>query len=395
MEKPTSSVRADAIVVAAGSSRRMGGVDKQVAPVGGRPLLAWTLAGLAASPVIERMVVVTSADRVDHVRDAEWLPAAVAAVVAGGARRQESVAAGAAELERLGVDDGRVVLVHDGARPVIRADLVERVAVATATYGAAIPVVPLTDTIKRLADGRVVETLDRAALAAAQTPQGMTWANLHAALELMPASGPATWTDEAALMEACRIAVHAIPGDPENLKVTTPADLDRMAAALGGVPGTRLGLGHDRHPFGPGEPLLLGGLRFDGAPRLHGHSDGDVALHAVADALLGAAGMGDLGRLFPSDSRTARGVASTELLEVVVERLQEAGLRPASLDLTIAGARPRLGGRLDEMRDGLAGLLGVAAARVSVKASSGNLDGMEGAGRGMSAIAVATVIADA
>jgi len=153
----------------------------------------------------------------------------------------------------------------------------------------------------------------------------------------------------------------------------------------------RTGFGHDSHPFGPGSPLALGGVVVDGAPRLHGHSDGDVALHAVADALLGAAGLGDLGRLFPADTRTPKGIASSELLRAVVAKLRDAGYRPSSIDLTVVGARPRLGDRLDAMRDTIASLLELPPAAINVKASTGNLSGMEGAGRGISARAIAQV----
>jgi 2-C-methyl-D-erythritol 2,4-cyclodiphosphate synthase len=155
--------------------------------------------------------------------------------------------------------------------------------------------------------------------------------------------------------------------------------------------GVRTGIGHDSHPFGPGEPLALGGIEIAGAPRLHGHSDGDVALHAICDALLGAAGLGDLGRVFPAGPATPAGIASTELLAEVVRRVADAGHRPASLDVTIVAARPRLGAHLDAMRDAIAGTLGIAPVAVNVKASTGNLDGMEGAGRGISALAVATL----
>ena len=156
--------------------------------------------------------------------------------------------------------------------------------------------------------------------------------------------------------------------------------------------GPRVGLGVDSHPFGPGEPLRLGGIEIVGAPRLHGHSDGDVALHALADALLGGAGLGDLGRLFPADGRTPAGVASADLLRDVLGRLAAGGWRVASADLTIIGARPRLGGRLDEMRTAIATLLGLDVSAVSVKASTGNLSGDPGAGRGMFAQAIATLV---
>lgn len=394
----------DAIVVAAGGSRRMAGRDKLAEPIGGRPLLAWTLDRLAAAPEVARIVVVTAAGRLAAVRTASWLPASVVDVIAGGPRRQESVAAGVERLAREpGADSGdRLILVQDGARPLVTAGLVAAVATATLEHGAAIPVLGLAETVKRVADGRIVETLDRSALGTAQTPQGIRRDLLERAYAAFPPAGGPTFTDEAALLEACRIPVHVVPGDPMNLKVTVAEDLERAEAALVGrsgragglpAPAIRVGFGTDGHPFGPGSPLVLGGIAIDGAPRLHGHSDGDVALHAVADALLGACGLGDLGRLFPADASTPAGVASSVLLGAVVARVRSAGYRPASVDVTIVAARPRLGDRLDQMRDAIAGLLGVEPGQVNVKASTGNLEGWEGAGRGISASAVAVVLA--
>ena len=386
-------VRADAVVVAAGASSRMAGIDKLAAPIGGRPLLAWSLDAIARAAVVERIVVVTAADRVDGLRAAAWLPEKVVAVVAGGDRRQESVAAGVAALHGLPgtADPDRVILVHDGARPAVRTELVDAVATAAARHGAALPVLAVAETVKRVAGGRVTGTVDRDGLATAQTPQGMRRALFDDAYARFPPDGPDTFTDEAALLEACSIPVHVVDGDPANRKVTTRTDLAAVAGVLAGGPAVATGIGHDSHPFGPGEPLRLGGIAIPGAPRLHGHSDGDVALHAVCDAVLGAAALGDLGRLFPAGPATPAGIASTDLLREVVRRVAEAGYRPATVDVTIVAARPRLRDHLDAMRDALAHATGVAPARVSVKASTGNLDGMEGAGRGVSAIAVATL----
>jgi 2-C-methyl-D-erythritol 4-phosphate cytidylyltransferase / 2-C-methyl-D-erythritol 2,4-cyclodiphosphate synthase len=396
LRDPGSTPGVDAIVVAAGSSSRMGGRDKLAALVAGRPLLAWTLAALSGSSAVERIVVVTGADRLPEIVGARWLPASVVAVVAGAERRQGSVAAGLAALEALDGPDvtawsDRVVLVHDGARPFVSADLVAAVAAAADRHGAAIPVVPVAETLKRIDGDRIVGTVDRSSLAAAQTPQGVRRGLLRHAFDVHPPHGEPTWTDEAALLEACRIAVHVVPGDPRNLKVTVPADLDRVAAGLGSAHVLRPVIGHDSHPFGPGEPLALGGIEIPRAPRLYGHSDGDVALHAVCDALLGATGLGDLGRLFPPGPETPRGVASTELVRTVVERIAGAGWRPVSVDLTIVAARPRLAPYLDEMRAAIAGLLQIPPPAVNVKASTGNLAGMEGAGRGVSAHAVVAV----
>jgi 2-C-methyl-D-erythritol 4-phosphate cytidylyltransferase/2-C-methyl-D-erythritol 2,4-cyclodiphosphate synthase len=382
---------ADAIVVAAGASTRMNGLDKLTVPLGERPLLAWSLAAVARSEAVERIVVVVTPERAAEVETAPWLPRKVRSVVDGGPRRQDSVAAGVASLTALGADDRRVVLVHDGARPALETELVTEVVWAADEHGAAIPVLPIAETLKRVADDRVLETVDRAGLAAAQTPQGVRMGLLREAYRRFPPAAEATFTDEAALLEACSIPVHAIRGRPDNLKVTLPADLTQAALILG-VAEPRVGFGHDSHPFGPGDPLVLGGVPIPTAPRLHGHSDGDVVLHALADALLGAAGLGDLGRLFPADERTPRGVDSGVLLRDVVARLAERGLRAATVDVTILGARPRLGARLDDIRDTIAALLGVDGDRVNVKGSTGNLAGMEGAGRGISARVVATVL---
>ncbi|HYM82632.1 MAG TPA: 2-C-methyl-D-erythritol 4-phosphate cytidylyltransferase [Candidatus Dormibacteraeota bacterium] len=394
---PASQRIADVVIVAAGRSSRMGGLDKLDAMLAGRPILVLTIEAVASSSVVRRIVVVVAEERVERLRGAPWLPSAIAAVVPGGARRQASVAAGIAALDELdsaaGVepnDDG-IVLVHDGARPLASPELFARVVAAVAAYGAAIPVVPVAETLKRVDGELVAGTVDRASLAAAQTPQGFRRGLLRSAYARFPPDEDPEWTDEAALFEACRIPVHVVPGDPNNLKVTLPDDLVRAEALLTTRAPSRMGIGRDTHPFGPGGPLALGGIAISDAPRLHGHSDGDVVLHAVADALLGAAGLGDLGRIFPAGPATPAGIASSELLADVVARVGAAGYRPVSLDVTVVGARPRLASHLDEMRHAIARLLGVPSGAVNVKASTGNLAGMEGAGRGISAEAIAQV----
>ncbi len=372
----------------------MGGTDKLLARIGGRPLLAHTLAAMLAAPDVASIVVVTSGERRRELEAGPWLPdGGVVTFVDGGERRQDSVRSGFDALERTAPDTGgeRVVLVHDGARPAVSAALITAVVEAAAEHGAAIPVVPVAETLKRIDGDRIAATVDRSDLAAAQTPQGVRRGILRTAL----ASGEAsqgTWTDEAALLEACKIPVHVVPGDPANLKVTVPADLARAASLIAGQdPARRTGIGHDAHPFGPGEPLRLGGVDIPGAPRLHGHSDGDVVLHALADALLGAAGLGDLGRMFPADASTPAGIDSRSLLADVISRLADGGWRPVGVDLTIVAARPRLGGHLDAIRASIAGDLGLAPDAVNVKASTGNLDGSEGAGRSISTLALATI----
>ena len=414
-----------AVVVAAGSSLRMGGRDKLQADLDGWPILRWSVEALAAAGV-ERIVIATSPARVAEIAAAAWLPDAVVAVVAGGTRRQDSVAAGVAALAEAVVASGEsspgsaapdntssndpVILIHDAARPFASPALIRAVARAAAEHGAAIPTLAVAETLKRLDGDRVGATVDRTNVVVAQTPQGARLSLFERAYAAYHPNGPETWTDEASMLEACRIPVHAISGEATNLKVTVPADLDRARAMLDGglVPGRpiaparrsveptpdlrafgRVGLGTDSHPFGPGEPLALGGLTIEGAPRLTGHSDGDVALHAVADALLGAAGLGDLGRLFPADSRTPTGIDSRILLSTVAERVRAAGWQPVNVDLTIVASRPKLAGLLPAMGEAIAVALGVPQDAVNVKASTGNLGGSEGAGRSISASAIA------
>lgn len=383
---------ADAIVVAAGGSTRMDGVDKLLVPIGDRPLLAHTIGALAASDSVESIVVVTSPERQAVLAEGAWMPSARVTFVPGGDRRQDSVRAGFDALE-VAIEDARgdrIVLVHDGARPGVSARVIDDVIAATERHGAAIPGLPVGETLKRVSGDIVETTVDRTDLVAAQTPQGARRRLLRDALA-SPIARDGTWTDEAALLEACRIPVHVVPGDPANLKVTVPADLERAARLLIPNPDRRTGIGRDLHPFGPGEPLRLGGVEVSGAPRLYGHSDGDVALHAIADALLGAASLGDLGRLFPAGSQTPAGIESLSMLGSVVGRLGDAGWRPVSVDLTIVGARPRLGDFLESMRGAIASALGIEVEAVSVKASTGNLAGAEGGGRAISALAVATI----
>ena len=382
----TTLPSADAIVVAAGASRRMGGRDKLTVSIAGRPLLAWTLDALAAARSVRRLIVVAAPDRVAALSAEPWIRERDATIIPGGERRQDSVAAGLSEAR------AAVVLGHDGARPLVSPGLVDRVAAATVEHGAAIPVVRVAETLKEIVDGRVGRNVSREGLAAAQTPQGAHRDMLVAAFQRASASGVA-FTDEAAVLEAAGVAIVAVEGEVTNLKVTEPGDLERAEALLAArVEQPRVGFGNDSHPFGPRLGLALGGIWIDEAPRLAGHSDGDVALHAIADGLLGAAAQGDLGRLFPAGAPETRDISSATLLEEVVRTVAAAGWHVSALDVTILGARPRLGSaRLDAMRDRIAQLTGAPRGAVAVKASTGNLIGPEGSGRAISASAIVTV----
>ncbi|MFV2063106.1 MAG: 2-C-methyl-D-erythritol 4-phosphate cytidylyltransferase, partial [Chloroflexota bacterium] len=298
--------RADAVVVAAGSGSRMGGQDKLEADVAGRPVLRWSVEALAASPEIADVIVVTAPDRVDALVATDWLSELDVKVVAGASRRQSSVAAG------VRASSADLVLVHDAARPFVSAPLISRVVHAAHDHGAAIPVLPVVDALKHVEAGRVIGTAERGGLYRAQTPQGARRELLQSAADAHADAVDAI-ADEAELLARHGIEVHTVPGDAANMKVTLPEDLVLARRMAHEGAGQRVALGADSHPFGPEDGLRLGGLLMAAAPRLYGHSDGDVVLHALCDALLAAAGMGDLGRLFPPGQQATHGIDSREL----------------------------------------------------------------------------------
>jgi 2-C-methyl-D-erythritol 4-phosphate cytidylyltransferase / 2-C-methyl-D-erythritol 2,4-cyclodiphosphate synthase len=371
---------ADAVIVAAGASRRMGGTDKLAVPLLGRPLLAWALEAVSRAASVRRLIVVAAAERVEQLANQRWLAEASrglpVSVVGGGARRRDSVRAG------LRASEAPVVLVHDGARPLATPELADSVAQAAARDGAAVPIVPVADSLRRIAGGRVAAIVEREGVGAAQTPQGARRELLDQAFAALPEADD--YTDEAAMLAAIGVPVTAVPGERGNLKVTTPDDLEAVSAVLSlraGPAATSMGMGHDSHPFGPGDGLWLGGVLIEGAPRLFGHSDGDVALHALATAVLAAARREDLGRRFPPTDEATAGAPSAGLLRAVLDDVRADGWRVASAQLSLTGARPRLGGeRLEMIRTRVAELLGVGPDAVAVTASTGNLAGPEGAG---------------
>lgn len=378
---------ADAVVVAAGSSLRMGGVDKLGATLAGRPLLAWSVESMAAARSVRRVVVVAAANRVQELSEADWLRALSASVVAGGETRSASVLAGVRACH------AEVVLIHDGARPLVSPELADAVALAAAENGAAIPTVPISDSLKTLTDATITGAIGLERLVAAQTPQG---ARRSLLLDAFDAAAGRSFSDEAGLLQAHGVRVAAVPGEVTNIKVTRPDDLELVRAIArsrnGGGP-ARTGFGQDSHQFGRADGLWLGGIFIAEAPRLHGHSDGDVALHAVATALLAAAGLGDLGQLFPSGDPTTTGAGSADLLRQAVARTAEAGWTASAVQLALLGARPRFGAaRLGAIRAAIASLLVLNPDAVAVTASTGNLIGAEGKGLGISATALVTVV---
>jgi len=386
------------VLVAAGRGSRMGG-DKLWTELWGRPIWRWSLDALLVAPGLTRVAVVVPAGEVERFRDRLPPAADRCLLVEGGETRSASVHAGLLGLSDAGTSSDTLVLVHDAARPAVDTSLIEAVLDAARETGAAIPVLSVADTLKRLSDGLVEATVSRDSLGAAQTPQAASLGILLAALDAAGARGGEP-TDEAAALTAIGVPVRAVAGDPANRKLTEDGDLpvlrailrDRSVVAIDApAMGARTGIGFDAHRLEFGVPLKMGGLAFPDEPRgLAGHSDGDVALHAVIDALLGAAHLGDVGTHFAEADEHWSGADSGELLRLAVERMRDAGFRPGTVDLTIVAARPAIARAREAMERRIAELTGLPAGSVSVKGTTS--DGLGFAGtEGIATYAVASV----
>jgi 2-C-methyl-D-erythritol 4-phosphate cytidylyltransferase/2-C-methyl-D-erythritol 2,4-cyclodiphosphate synthase len=398
-------MHATAIIAAGGRGRRLGGAKpKQLLDLGGRPMLQWSIDAFLACEHVRDVVV---------VGPPEWLDAPPACLrrlgvrlVAGGDRRQDSVANGFDAVS----EASDVVLVHDAARPFVDLGTIERAIAAAAEYGAAVVAVPARDTVKwspadaaagaddRLVDaGRVVErTMERESVFLAQTPQAFRRDVLAAAVAL--GRRGAAGTDEAALAEQAGHRVRIVAGSARNMKVTTADDWEIAEALVRTtdprVPGSRrlvvsrIGSGYDLHRLVHGRPLILGGVVVPFERGLSGHSDADALCHAVTDAILGAASLGDIGQHFPDSDDRWRGASSIEMLRQAAALVSSHGYRIVNVDATIVAERPRLGSYRSSMASGLATALGIEASAVSVKAKTN--EGVDATGRG-EAIAVHAV----
>ncbi len=375
-----------AVVVAAGRGVRFGaGLLKQYLVVSGRTLLYHSAAAFARHPGVAGVRVVIGVD--DRAR----YDAAVAGLdlldpVVGGATRQDSVRLG---LESLAADAPDRVLVHDGARPAVDAGVIDRVLAALDEAPGAIAAVPLDDSLKRAAeDGHVAAAVDRAGLWRAQTPQGFRFADILAAHR---AAAGANLTDDAAVAEAAGIAVKLVPGSEDNVKVTTEDDLARVERTLGARTESRVGMGFDVHAFGPGDHVVLCGVRVAHVRGLVGHSDADAGLHALVDAVLGALGAGDIGAMFPPGDAEWRGADSGVFAARARDLVAATGGTIAHLDVTLTCEAPRIGPHRATMAARIGELFGVEPARVSVKATTTDQLGFLGRGEGIAALAVATL----
>ena len=375
-----------ALVVAAGRGVRFGGaLPKQYLGLGGGTILRHAVSAFAAHPRVDGvLVVIRPEDRA--VFDEAVAGVAVLPPVMGGLERQDSVRLG---LEALAEHKPSRVLIHDGARPFPDKTLIDRVLDGLDRAPAAIPALPLGDTIKRVEDGLIRETIDRSMLWRAQTPQGFHFEPILAAHR---AAAGRVLTDDAAVAEAAGIAPLVVAGSEDNLKVTAAEDLaaaERLLAARQGD--VRVGQGFDVHPFGPGDHVMVCGVAIPHEVAPVGHSDADVGLHALTDAVLGAIGAGDIGMHFPPSDPRWRGASSDRFLAYAAALVRERGGAIAAVDVTIICERPKIAPHRDRMIERLAEILEISPGRVSVKATTTEKLGFTGRGEGIAAQAVATV----
>ena len=392
-----STAKIAVVIVAAGRGERAGQSaegPKQYRRIGGRPIIARTLDAFLAHASIGPIVVTI------HPDDGELFDAAVGGargkviVVHGGATRQDSVRLG---LVALRDHDPQKVLIHDAARPFVDAALIDRVIAATGERQAALPAVPVAETLKRGdAHELVSDTVSRDGLYLAQTPQGFPYWPINAAHEKAHHAGKTGFTDDAAIAEWAKIPVKIVAGSPDNVKLTWARDIamadQRLSGSSVAFPDVRTGNGYDVHAFEPGDHVVLCGISIPHDKRLSGHSDADVALHALTDALLATCGAGDIGTHFPPSDPQWRGAASRIFVEHAARLVRDKGGRIANADITLIAEAPRVGPHRAAMVAALAGMLAIAPERISIKATTNEKLGFVGREEGIAAIATASVV---
>lgn len=380
-----------AIVPAAGLGTRAGtGLPKQYRALSGLPVLRRSLQLLEANPEVEAVQPVINSDHATDFRKCSQGLRKCLAPVVGGATRQLSVFAG---LEALAQYKPEIVLVHDAARPMASPALVALAIRTAREAGAAIPALPVTDTVKQVdANGRVLRTLARDELRTVQTPQAFSFASLYDAHRAARSKGLSDFSDDAALFEWQGLPVATFAGENVNVKITTPDDFLRAAAGeLLALSDVRTGTGYDVHAFGPGDHVMLGGVKIPHSKGVVGHSDADVVLHALTDAVLGAAGEGDIGLHFPPSEAEWKGASSDRFLAHAVAFVRSRGGIVANLDTTVLCEAPKIGPYREAIRARIAEIVGVDPYRVNVKATTTEGLGFIGRAEGIAAMASATI----
>jgi 2-C-methyl-D-erythritol 4-phosphate cytidylyltransferase/2-C-methyl-D-erythritol 2,4-cyclodiphosphate synthase len=374
-------VTTTALIVAAGKGERLGGgVPKQYRLLGGKPVLRWAVEALIRHPAIKSTRVVIAKEQQESAAGAlEGLD--VGQFIEGGADRADSVRAG------LSAIDGDAVLVHDAARPFCPPSVVDRLIAQLEFFDGAAPVLPVGDTLSRAAD-KLGEPVDRTGLVRVQTPQAFRLDALKLAYSAWAGNSP---TDETTVLTAAGMDVATVAGDPALEKLTTPADFDRAEGWLASRMIPRTGIGFDVHAFSGEGPVMLGGISVPHARGLAGHSDADVVLHAITDALLGAGGLGDIGEHFPPSDSRWKGASSDLFLRHAVEMLRSKGAIIDHVDCTIIAEEPKVGPHRQAMRESIAQIAGLRPDQVSIKATTTEHLGFTGRREGMGAQAVASI----
>lgn len=381
------------IVVAAGKGERAqdGSPDpKQYRQVAGVPVLTRTVEAMLETGRVDRLVVVIHPDHQSRYDALGLADGRILPPVTGGATRQGSVLEG---LKALAPHRPDMVLIQDAARPFVDGGIVTAVIEALGSHEGALPVLAVTDTIKKSLDGQLVATTeDRRQLFAAQTPQGFRFGQIFSA-HMRAGSVRREFTDDAEIAEWAGLRVAMVPGSPRNFKITHSDDFARAERLIEGQRPmeTRIGTGYDVHPLEPGDAVWLCGVRIPHTARLQGHSDADVALHALTDAILGAIGQGDIGTHFPPSDMRWKGAASTVFLKHAGALVAELGGRIVNLDVTIVAEAPRIGPHVPAMRSAIADALGISASRVAVKATTNEKLGFIGREEGIVSMASASV----
>ena len=370
-----------ALIVAAGKGERLGGgIPKQFRLLGGKPILRWAVESLINHPSVRAVRVVVGEDQHDIATSA-LAGLEIGDLITGGAERAGSVRAG------LRAIDTDAVLVHDAARPFCPPEVIDRLLASLEFFEGAAPVLPVGDTLARIGD-TLGEPVDRSGLARVQTPQAFRLGALKSAYELWSGASP---TDETTVVRAAGLKVAAVEGDPALEKLTFQADFDRAEQWLNGRLVPRTGMGFDVHAFSGEGPIMLGGVEVPHGRGLAGHSDADVVLHAITDALLGAAGLGDIGEHFPPSDPRWKGAASARFLSFAVGLLHEKGGLVDHIDCTVIAEAPKIGPHRQAMRERIAEIAGLDVEQVSVKATTTEGLGFTGRREGIAAQAVASI----
>jgi len=379
--------KAAVIIPAAGFGSRMGMSEpKQYLHLGDKPIIIHTVAAFLCNPNIEDIVVVVPENRVDQTTrlfEKFQINSSSVTVIAGGPRRQDSVYLGLKALD----DSTDIVLVHDGARPLITQEVIDRCYIGAIEDGAVIAAIPVKDTLKKSADGKKVgTTVNRENLFQAQTPQA---AQVHLLLDAYERNEDQDVTDESSLLERADISVTIVEGSETNIKVTRPEDLILAETILSRTSSNmRIGHGFDAHRFTENRELILGGITIPHSHGLAGHSDADVLTHALCDAILGALGEGDIGKHFPDSDVAFKDIYSIELLKDVVQSMTGNGFTLGNADITVVCQAPKLAPHIDKMKELLTQCCGAVPGSINVKATTTEKMGFTGRGEGISCHAV-------